>query len=68
MYKLLNKNKTMTEIEKMFFNKDFIKIILKNFYFKFLSSRSNKVTRLKRYQYKKREELFLINFFFLMYL
>ena len=30
-YKLLNKNKTMTEIEKMFFNKDFIKIILKKF-------------------------------------
>ena len=72
-YKLLNKNKTMTEIEKMFINKDFIKIILKNFYFKFLSSRSRdfkyllKLLRLKRYQYKK-ERTFFDKFFFLMYL
>ena len=63
----------MTEIEKMFFNKDFIKIILKNFYFKFLSSRSRdfkyllKLLRLKRYQYKK-ERTFFDKFFFLMYL
>ena len=63
-YELLNKNKTMTEINKMFMNEDFIKIILKIFYIKFLSSRSRdfkyllKLLRLKRYQYKKKRTFF----------
>jgi hypothetical protein len=66
---LLKQNKTMMEIERIFCNEDFIKLILKNFFFKFLRSRSNdlkyflKLLRYKIYQNKK-ERTFIDKFLF----
>jgi len=62
--KRLKDNKTMSEINKFFFDEKFIRFILNNFYYKFFKSRSKdlkyilKLLRFKRFQHNKKRAFF----------